>query len=495
MSIRTRLTLWYTGILAITLVVFSALLYSLLAGILLAVMDERLASQAQNITRLIQAENDPVAVLLSGRVRLPEIDIFASQHYIQIVTADGQAVQLSDNLRGQVLPAPPVVADKIVAGESYAFTTDAGQGVRLRVYSRPILFAGRPVGAVQAARSLTELYDSLSVVRRVMVLGGGIFLLLAAVGGVILAAAALRPVQAITTTAQRIAGTQDLGQRIPVAVANDELGRLTSTINAMLARLQTLFQAQQRLIADVSHELRTPLTTIQGNLDLLHRGAANDPAAQRETLRAIGDETVRMGRLVNDLLLLAQADAGLRLSLVPVEMDTLLLEVYRQAQVMAQGVAVRLGAEDQAQVMGDHDRLRQLLLNLVDNALKYTPAGGEVTLSMYRRDGWVQVAVADTGIGIAPDDLPHIFERFYRADHRLTRPSGSGLGLSIAQWIAQAHAGRLEVASQPGRGSTFTLWLPEMTNSKLQIANGKWQMADGRRQKANSRWQIADGGQ
>ena len=466
MSIRTRLTLWYTGILAITLLVFSVLLYSLLAGILLAVMDERLASQAQNITRLIQAENDPVAVLLSGRVRLPEIDIFASQHYIQIVTADGQAVQLSDNLRGQVLPAPPVVAEKVAAGESYAFTVDAGQGVRLRVHSRPILFGGRPIGAVQTARSLTELYDSLSVVRQVMVLGGGISLLLAAVGGVILAAAALRPVQAITTTAERIAGTQDLGQRIPVAVANDELGRLTSTINAMLARLQTLFQAQQRLVADVSHELRTPLTTIQGNLDLVHRGAAKDPVAQRETLRAIGDETARMSRLVNDLLLLAQADAGLRLSLVPVEMDTLLLEVYRQAQVMAQGVAVRLGAEDQAQVMGDHDRLRQLLLNLVDNALKYTSAGGEVTLSMCRRDGWVQVAVADTGIGIAPDDLPHIFERFYRADRRPTRPGGSGLGLSIGQWIAQAHAGRLEVASQPGRGSTFTLWLPEITNSR-----------------------------
>ena len=179
-----------------------------------------------------------------------------------------------------------------------------------------------------------------------------------------------------------------MSQRIPVAVPTDELGQLTETINDMLGRLDNLFQMQQRLVADVSHELRTPLTTIQGNLDLLRRGAADDPAMRGEALHAIGAETERMRRLVNDLLLLAQADAGLKLSLQPVELDTLLLDVYRQTSVMAGGVALRLGAEDQAMVQGDADRIRQLLLNLVVNALKYTPAGGEVTLGMRRSDGW-----------------------------------------------------------------------------------------------------------
>jgi signal transduction histidine kinase len=235
----------------------------------------------------------------------------------------------------------------------------------------------------------------------------------------------------------------------------------------MLARLETLFQTQQRLVADVSHELRTPLTTIQGNLDLLRRGAAADPDIRAEGLQAIADETARMSRMVNDLLLLAQADAGLKLRLQPVELDTLLLEVYRQAQFMAQGVTVRLGAEDQGSVLGDNDRLRQLLLNLVDNALKYTPTGGQVTLEMRRTDGWVAVAVADTGVGIAAEDLPHIFERFYRADRSRTRSGGSGLGLAIARWIAQAHGGRLEVASKVGQGSTFTLWLPEMKDETI----------------------------
>jgi len=168
---------------------------------------------------------------------------------------------------------------------------------------------------------------------------------------------------------------------------------------------------------------------------------------------------------VNDLLLLAQVDAGLQLQLQPVELDTLLLVVYRQAQLMAQGVVVRLGAEDQARVLGDSDRLRQLLLNLVDNAVKYTPAGGEVTLTLRRADGWVKIDVYDTGIGIGPEDLPHIFERFYRADRSRGGHGGSGLGLSIALWIAQAHGGRLEAESEPGKGSTFTLSLPEISET------------------------------
>lgn len=463
MSIRLKLTLWYTGLLAFTLLGFSALLYSSIASVLMSVLDDRLAGQAHDVIGLIQSENDPVAVLLSGRVRLPSIDVFASQYYIQIVQADGRPVQLSENLRNQQLPIPAETVQDISLGRPRAYSIQTGSGSRLRVVSVPLIVARRSIGAVQVAQTLTTIEDALRVIRVVLLIGDALALVLAAVGGALLARAVLQPIKTITETAERITQAEDLSQRIPAgADPNDELGRLVRTINGMLARLETLFQAQQRLVADVSHDLRTPLTTIQGNVDLLRRGAADDPTLRNEALRAIADETARMRRMVSDLLLLAQADAGLKLQRQPVELDTLLLEVYRQAQVMAgDRLTVHLGAEDQALVLGDSDRLRQLLLNLVDNALKYTPAGGEVTLTLRRRDGWVQVIVEDTGIGISPEDLPHIFERHYRADRSRSRSGGHGLGLAIAQWIAQAHDGRIEVTSELGKGSRFTVWLPE----------------------------------
>ena len=473
MAIRTRLILWYTGLLAVSLLVLGVLLYSAVGGILLSLLDDRLTNQAQAVVSLIAAENDPMSVMTSGRARLPSIDVFDPLYYVQILQLDGRAVQLSENLRGQRLPLPTDVTQNLSAGEARYRTIQATPGVHLRVISAPITLTDQPIGIVQVATSLSGLDDALSVIRRAWIFGSALALMLAAVGGNILARAALRPINAITETTQQITDREDLSQRIPITVPTDELGRLTQTINDMLGRLEALFQTQQRLVADVSHELRTPLTTIQGNLDLLRRGAADDPAMRADALRAIGDETARMRRLVNDLLLLAQADAGLKLLLEPVELDTLLLDVYRQTSVMAGGVVVRLGAEDQAMVQGDADRLRQLLLNLVVNALKYTPAGGEVTLSMRRRDGWVQVKVSDTGVGIASEDLPYIFDRFYRADPSRTRSGGFGLGLPIAHWIAQAHGGRIEVESELGRGSAFTVWLPEAGMEKVGVGNGE----------------------
>ena len=357
------------------------------------------------------------------------------------------------------------------SGRQDVRTVSVPSGVRVRMMSSPIVIADRPIGLIQVAQSLSGVDEALRIARRILFFGSLLLLALAALGGAVVARAALSPINAISETARQITQTGDLDQRIPVVDPNDEIGQLTETFNDMLSRLESLFQAQQRLVADVSHELRTPLTTIQGNLDLLKRGGIEDPEMRTEALGAIGDETGRMRRLISDLLLLAQADSGMTLHKEPVEMDTLLLVVYRQAQVMANGVGVnvRLGAEDQAMVMGDADRLRQLLLNLVDNAIKYTPTGGDVTLTLRRDNGWVQVAVQDTGVGIAAEDLAHIFDRFYRADPSRTRPGGSGLGLAIAQWIAQVHGGRIQVESRLGQGSRFTAWLPDASASPQAV--------------------------
>jgi signal transduction histidine kinase len=197
----------------------------------------------------------------------------------------------------------------------------------------------------------------------------------------------------------------------------------------------------------------------------------------RETLSEVEQETHRMSKMINDLLLLAQADSGaLQLQWAPVEMDTLLLEIYRQTKRVAElrkgpgTLDVRLGDEDQALVWGDRERLRQLLLNLTDNAIKYTPEGGTIMLSLTNEAGWVRIAVRDTGIGIHPSNQERIFERFYRTDKARSREmGGSGLGLSIVQWLAQAHNGRVTVESEVQQGSTFTLWLPELGSASSVV--------------------------
>ncbi|HWP29602.1 MAG TPA: ATP-binding protein, partial [Chloroflexota bacterium] len=206
-------------------------------------------------------------------------------------------------------------------------------------------------------------------------------------------------------------------------------------------------------------ELRTPLTTIRGNVELLRRTRDLPPEEVEEALTDIASETQRMTRLVTELLQLARADAGLELPREPVRLDEVLRSVHRQTQLHKPEVEVQLAVDGPAEVLGSTDALQQLFLILVDNALKYTPAGGRVTLRLELQDGQYAARVADTGIGIDPEDLPHVFERFYRST-KVRQEGGTGLGLAIAKWIAEGHGGRITVVSTPGQGSTFTVWLP-----------------------------------
>jgi signal transduction histidine kinase len=236
--------------------------------------------------------------------------------------------------------------------------------------------------------------------------------------------------------------------------------RLADTFDAMLDRLNAAFQQQRNFVLDVSHELRTPLTALRGNLDvlLMHEDLGTEARAQLERMSM---EVGRLIRLTSNLLYLAHVDAGRGVDRRPVAMDDLCLEVYRQAKDLRPEVRLRLGGEDQVTVMGDRDLLKQLILNLVDNGLKYTPPGGEVTLSLYAEDFWARIVVEDTGPGIPPEDLPHIFDRYYRGAGSGGRGgSGAGIGLAIAEWVARAHGGRIEVDSEVGKGSTFTVHLP-----------------------------------
>jgi heavy metal sensor kinase len=497
MTIRLRLTLWYTALLGATLILFSGAIYSALAqnlrGQFLFETGRQAAEISQAITDQIQGDLLVIRTDLKGIERLPppiNVDAFANNLPVQIINLNGDILKRSDTLKRTSLEitnytqALPNIRQNLAHWYYFPYNQD---GAPALVYSVPLYIENKIIGAAQVIRSARHIEEMLVQMSRYLVLGTAFSLVLAAIVGAFLANRALTPIDAITQTASSITRTKDLEQRLNMMDNVSEVGQLAATFNVMLDRIQQLFKTQERLIADVSHELRTPLTTVQGNIELLQKMAlASQNHAQfpqydanlQETLREVANETNRMSKMINDLLLLAQADSGaLQLQMAPVEMDTLLLEVYRQTKRIAEqrktskGWEMRLGSEDQASVWGDRERLRQLLINLTDNALKYTPEGGTITLSLENGDKWVKIEIKDTGIGIPAEQQEQIFERFYRTDKARSRElGGSGLGLSIVQWITQAHHGQVTVTSKPQEGSTFTLWLPTLSSDSIVMA-------------------------
>jgi signal transduction histidine kinase len=455
LTLRLRLTLWYSGVLAIIIALFGLVVYGLTSVALVRQMDTSLKDTAEDII----GAGDFVLDGLVFRIPPEVVDRFgATRVYVQIWDADGNWLRNSENL-----PYRQPLDKQGLEHTQPSSRNVVLRGTHLRVVTVPIITdEDQLLGFVQAAQSRAQVDVITSVLLIVLVMGSVAAVLLAAGVGWLSANRALRPLDTITQTAMQITRADDLSRRIPLeGLANDEVGRLALAFNNTLERLERLFNAQRRFLADVSHELRTPLTTIRGNVDLLRRMGGADTTS----LDAIQTEAERMSRLVGDLLLLAQSDAGtLPMVRQPVELDTLLLEVLRESQVLAGGVQLTIGEIDQAIVIGDRDRLKQLLLNLVSNGLKFTPEGGRVMLGLARAaPGWARLVISDTGIGIPADELAHIFDRFYRVDKARTRTQGgAGLGLAIAQRIAQIHGGRIEVASDgaQGRGSTFSVWLP-----------------------------------
>jgi signal transduction histidine kinase len=284
---------------------------------------------------------------------------------------------------------------------------------------------------------------------------------------------ALHALDNVRKTALQITNADDLSRRIPYTGSpSDEVGQLVAAFNQTLSRLENLFYTQRRFLADVGHELRTPLTVIKGNVGLMRKIRDFD----EESLVTIEDEVDRLTRMVGDLLLLAQAESGkIPLAKELVEMDTLLLEVLNQMQVLTHDrVRLSLGSIDQVLVCGDRDRLKQVMVNLVGNAINYTPKDGEIVVGLGKANDRAQLTVTDNGPGIAPEDLPHIFERFYRGEKSRTRQKdgkGFGLGLSIAYWIVRNHGGRIEVSSKVGQGTTFCVWLPLAEGDCKESAN------------------------
>ncbi|HSB70197.1 MAG TPA: ATP-binding protein [Candidatus Methylomirabilis sp.] len=472
LSIRARLTLWYTAIVAATLILLGGVAYGLLMRGLWQDVDATLEGVAKSV---VQAVNRPPAGLIP-----PDLDevlrrffgpSFTDRFY-QFLDPRGRLDPHLPRYGGEPLHVSPNALKN--ASEGYAtFETLPSTGrFPVRVLTFPVIQHGQIVNVLQVGVSLEGLWLARRHFLWTLAALVPLALILAGTGGWLLAQRALRPVDQMTTTARRI-GAEHLAQRLEGAETDDELGRLARTLNEMLARLEAAFAQVRNFSSDASHELRTPLTVLKGEIEVALR-SPRDPEEYRSVLASALEEVERMSRLVEDLLMLSRADAGaLRWERGPVELDRLVEEIAKQGEILGRGRDVRVGIEalEPLVVQGDEQRLRQLLLNLLDNAVKYTLPGGRVTLSLRQvtssnpvpipLNPWVEIAVRDTGIGIPAEALPRIFERFYRVDQARGREAGgAGLGLCIAKTIAEAHGGRIEVESTPGTGSTFTVLLP-----------------------------------
>lgn len=462
MTLRVRLTAYYTLFFALALLLLGIGLYLGVRQLLLrSVLDE--VRVGSSLIQDAYARNEPplngAATIDPNEVRPPEIlDVEAPELYVQVADKNGAIIERSANAASGYLPIAQTDIQRALNGRD---STDISSVGRTRVVSliSPLRLNGRIEGALQVAQSLRQVDRLLTALLWALIGGGVITLLAAARGSLWLAHAALQPIDQVSATASRIISAEDLHERVPGPPASDELGRLTQTINLMLERMERVFRAQQRFTADVAHELRTPLAAMRGNLEILRRGALRDPQMLNESLQDIESEVARLTRLANDLLVLAQADAGLPLRMAMMQMDEVVLEVYRELRPLAQGVRLELDLQDEVELRGDRDRLKQALLNVVANAIRHTPAGGRVVLSLKRDGDRMQVAVQDTGVGIPPEQQEHIFERFFRGDESRAQ-GGAGLGLAIVKWVAESHGGSVSLQSAVRHGTRVTLTIP-----------------------------------
>lgn len=453
MSLRIRLAILSTLVTAVLFGIFGAIVFTLLQQSLYQPIDDVLEYEASSTRFQIILNRPPDLSEIENPDPLSVVFYTFYNENGEILENYGRQIPVSDRL---VLAA--------LDGETVKDFVVSGDGHRLRVLLTPLYTRanGRIVGVLQVSTPIEIIDRRLSDLTWLLVGASGVLLLVAAGGSYLLTGRALNAVDRVTRKVQEIEFSRDLTQRLPESGTRDEIGHLVSTFNQLIERLQSALETQRRFVADSSHELRTPLTVIKSNIHLLRR--SSDPAEQAELMEATEAEVSRLNRMVNNLLYMAQMEAGLDLKPVlrPVELDSLLLEVFARARSIAalKNQKVVLSHEDIGMTMGDRDQLQHLLLNLVDNAIKYTPEGGTIGLGMWSEGDWSRLEVTDSGPGIPEAELHHIFERFYRTQEaRKSVRHGSGLGLAIAQSIIEAHGGRIEVFSRMGEGTTFRMWL------------------------------------
>jgi two-component system OmpR family sensor kinase len=457
--IRWRLTLFIALAIGAILLVLTGALFFLLRNALLTNVEDTTKKRAENA---------------AGTVREGES---LDKDDVEELTLDGVFVVVRDG-KGRVLDEtinlPQGGSGDFVWRKALDTGKPAAGTVRIPgedptyVHAVPVEPAKGRARVVEAGKSYEAAREGVEALEAILAASIGAAFLLSIGGAYLLARAALRPVEAVTSTAQAM-GEEDLAKRLPVANPKDEIGRLTTTINALLARLEAAFarreealSRQRRFAADASHELRTPLTSISGHARMLDEWALDgDRETAKRSLRAIRKEAARVRDLIESLLTLTRGDEGAPLDVGRHDLGKIAEEAVETARDNADGKLSIEFAPPHKDIVAtfDRERILQVASILLDNAVKYTPNGGSVTVAVREDDGRVELAVSDTGAGIREDQLPLVFERFHRTDAARAE-AGTGLGLSIARQIAEAHGGSIAATSKVGEGSEFTLVLP-----------------------------------
>jgi two-component system OmpR family sensor kinase len=469
-SVRARLTFWHIAVLSLVLLIFSASIYVLLARNLhrrtdatiaaaLAAMEHLLAYERAEGDSELEAARNTVAEL-----RYPQIAM-------AVYAADGRLLaETRLDAMQAALPAAPASVNETPYYLTLAAPHDPTENAVRVAVQRVTPAAGAAANLIVVAHSLEQSNEEMEVLRQVFMLAVPLALALVGLSGWFLTRKNLAPLAAIAAQAEQI-GAANLSARLPVADARDELGRVAVTFNQLLARLENAFAQQRQFMTDASHELRTPLHIIRSAAEIyLQPVNGNLRAAHeyQEALTMVNEQACRLTRIVEDLFTLARADAGQRV-LEPCDLylDELVQATARAAALLAvqKDVTITAAPAPEAPWHGDENLLRQMLLNLLDNAVKHTPAGGTVSVQLSRGMAAYEITVADNGSGIPAAAQAHIFERFYRADEARTRAdsangSGAGLGLAIARWIAEAHRGKLVLHQSDAHGSVFLVTLP-----------------------------------
>ncbi len=470
LGVRVQLMFWYTAIFGLLLLLAGIVVYVNLENSLAGSPDAALKLRTQQLADGVSLEHDQIAIH-DPIDNLPGFDLLDNRltsqadvnfdNLVRLLDAQGKVIHQTPAFQKITVPAASITQP--LQGTPWQGTVQVSSNQEVRVYSRTIADDGRVFAIIQVGTSLSQVENVLRQVTTELLIAAFFVLLLGALGSYWLAGRAFSPIRHLIEVTRTIK-EGDLRQRVPVPQTRDEVQALALTFNEMLASLEQTLNRQRRFVSDASHELRTPVAVIRSKTDL----ALQQPSELDEyitVLRQVNGESERLGHLISDLLILARADEGK----LPFEMETVPLHLLAEAVVAnAEALALECGislcveTNEPVEVCGDEARLIQVIMNLLDNAIRYTKPGGKVVLSITSDPQWAMLTVRDTGPGIQAEHLPHIFDRFYRVDSARTHNPGNnnGLGLAIVAWIVRAHQGSIDVSSQPGYGSTFTITLP-----------------------------------